>query len=171
MRFLLDFCIYILYIISDDRDKQKEKVMKTKEIKWTTESGKEVKVTVSLITEKTLDADGDKITVPACEIEVKTEIKEIDFFSFLPPRKKSNVPSGYVAAIMEASSTRAIPLTQSEYDNINNAISEMESEPEWIAKQKKIEQDHKDIEDLEKTHRANGYCEKCGSYCYGDCEA
>ena len=42
----------------------------TREIRWETKTGKQVKVTIDLQTEKTLDADGYKVAVPTCEMDV-----------------------------------------------------------------------------------------------------
>ena len=99
---------------------KEDKKMKTKNFKFETETGKSVEVTVSLITEKVLNADGDKITVPCCDVEVKTEIRDIDFISFSRPYKRSGLPDGYVAIIDN------LILTQDQLVGIENIISEIE---------------------------------------------
>ncbi|RJO64971.1 MAG: hypothetical protein C4540_02445 [Candidatus Omnitrophota bacterium] len=42
----------------------------------------------------------------------------------------------------------------------------------WALQEQKPPRIEEDYDyDLEPKHGQNGYCRKCGSYCYGDCEA
>ena len=136
-----------------------------KTIEWKTESGKEVKVNVELKLKEEINLDGDKCTVPCCELEVRTEIKELDFVSFEEPWKRAGLPDGYVAAIGR------LIIEEKEYNKINNAIEEAKQHPAWIAKQMKIEANKKAAKEDYETKKRNGYCFKCHSYCYGDCES
>lgn len=68
-----------------------------------------------------------------------------------------------------------IGITQENLDRINQAISECESEIGLdIWKNEKREKENleaKHLHDEEQEKIKNGWCPKCQSYCYGDCQS
>ena len=109
----------------DTTDKTKKGDAVEKKIEWTTGTKQTAMVTVSLITSKTLDADGDKITVDCCEMQIMAYIDGQFVGSGAP--QKANHPVA-VAKIGK------LGITQTNLDRINAAIAEIEATPEWQAK-------------------------------------
>lgn len=77
-------------------------------------------------------------------------------------------------------------LTQATYEAVAKAIAKAEAQcmpsAEWHElkaeeakkeeqRKAQAEQNKKDAQEDRNNKKANGYCFKCGSYCYGDCEA
>ena len=64
-----------------------------------------------------------------------------------------------------------IGIVKENMDKIFEIQKNLEQNPMW---QEKIKKERESISATDKMneHRIkNGYCEKCGSYCYGDCES
>ena len=104
-------------------------------VRWKTDTGKEVTVTVSLITEKVIWADGDKVTVPCCEIKVAATIDGVPAGSGTP--EKANHPIA-VAKIGK------LGIRAEQLALIKEAIAKVEACPEWQAKIAKISQCEKE---------------------------
>jgi len=124
--------------------KQRRTAMK-KEITWTTGTGKEAKVEIVLRLEKILDADGDKITVPCCEMDVIASIEGIGYVGSGRPRAANQ--QGCVARIDK------LGINAENLARINIAIAEIEATPEWVAKVARLEANRKSGEEYDK-HRA-----------------
>ncbi len=138
-----------------------------KEITWTLGDGRKATYTVELELEKEINLDGDISTVPCCEINQSMYVPCMGFIEAyaekLPKPVKHNSGKILVGKIGN------IGITQDIYDQIQAAIAEVESSPEWQAKQTTIRRNEQEIEALFGNRSKNGYCLKCHSYCYGDC--
>jgi hypothetical protein len=115
------------------RPETKEVKMK-REITWATGDGREARVAVELITSKTTDADGDKITVDCCEIEITAAVNG-DIIGTGRPVKASHPVA--VAKIGK------LGINAANLARINAAIAEIEATPEWIAKVARMEASNK----------------------------
>ena len=136
-----------------------------------TSKGAKVVVTAEMVLEKTHYADGDNITVDCCEMGL---IKaDIDGFPTQTGYRELPKPIEHPGTgLMIHATIGKLGLTAEHTAKVKNAITELEQHPRWIAKQVEIKKNMEDIEKMEASRRAHpGWCEKCGSYCYGDCEA
>ncbi len=117
-----------------------------KEITWTTNTGKAVKVIVGLITSKVIDADGDKVTVACCEMEI---IAEIDGMGCVGTGRPQTITpqQGCIAKIGK------LGIRPENLTKINAAIAEIEATPEWVAKVARRKQAEKEGREYE-AHRA-----------------
>lgn len=134
-------------------------------IKWKSQAGKEIKITVDLILEKELNADGDKITVPCCDIVIIAEVEEMGTIGVGEPWRRKGLSEGYVATIGK------LGLGEDHCKQIEQAIAEVKNHPMWIAKQARIAENEKAEEERYKHLKGSGFCFKCLSYCHGDCTA
>lgn len=97
-----------------------------KAITWNTKDGKAVTVTVDLKTSRTINADGDKVEVKCCEIEI-----------FATAEGLGVVGSGRPEEIKHpelAAKIGKLGITAARLAEINEAIAEVEATPEWQAK-------------------------------------
>jgi len=117
-----------------------------REIKWETSKGNKAIVEIKFITEETIDADGDKITVPCCEMYMTTHL-DGKILGYGEPRPLANVP-GHTGVICWK---LAVPMDKME--EINAAIFEVESTPEWQEKIARAEKAELESIEYEK-HRA-----------------
>ena len=95
-----------------------------KEITWTLKTGKEAKVEIALILEETINADGDKITVKCCMMEIMASVEGMGIIGSGRPQKAQTA----------AARIGKLGITQDNLDRINTAIAEIEATPEWQAK-------------------------------------
>jgi len=108
--------------------------METKAI-WTTGDGRTAEVTVSLITSKVLDADGDKITVKCCEMEITATVNG------------EQVGYGYPQTVNHPVAVAMIGklgISKANMVKVKAAIDEIKATPEWQAKIARVEQNRKD---------------------------
>ena len=108
--------------------------METKAI-WTTGDGRTAEVTVSLITSKVLDADGDKITVKCCEMEITATVNG------------EQVGYGYPQTINHPVAVAMIGklgINKANMIKVEAAIDEIKATPEWQTKEAREEQNRKD---------------------------
>ena len=97
----------------------------TTEITWKTGNGMTATVTIKQITEETINADGNKITVPACDYSILTTLDgKREGYEL---RELKGVP-GYTGKVGRL----AIP--EAKMEEINATIREIESTPEWTEK-------------------------------------
>lgn len=97
------------------------------QVTWQTSKGLAT-VTVTLTTSKTVDADGDKVTVPACELHITAEVEGMGMIGCGRPTTVKAAPAGVVACI------GSLALSAEHLASINAAIAAAESTPEWQAK-------------------------------------
>ena len=132
---------------------------------WRTPTGVKVEVTGTLSTEKEINLDGHKSIVPECEITIDV---------LANGRSQGN----WVRELSEAQKTKypeythrvgSLALTHEQVIIIEEVEMELKREPEWVTEQAKIAQNKEDIAYY--GQHGYGWCDKCRSYCYGDCEA
>jgi len=143
-----------------------ENVTETTEFK--TSKGAQVIVTAELILSKTLYADGDNVTVDCCEMGLITAM--IDGYPKQTGYHKHAIPVNHEIGQLHAAIGK-LGLIAENMALVDGIIDKLQQHPAWIAKQAKIERNRKEIAEMEARRDANGYCRKCGTYCYGDCEA
>jgi hypothetical protein len=113
---------YIVYMI-----KREERLM-NKTATWMTKTGKQVDVSVELITSKTVNADGVNVDVACCEIEIIATVAGMGIVGTGAPRTMRPTADGPVACIGK------LGLTTETLEMVNSAIAEVKTAPEWLAK-------------------------------------
>jgi len=128
-----------------------------------------VVVTAELALSKIVDLDGDKCPVDCCEM--KEIFADIEGHPRQYGYSKHANPISHELGRLYASVGK-LGLIKENAELVENAINRLKRNPAWIAKQEKIAKNQKEIEAMEARRDASpGYCRKCQSYCYGDCEA
>ena len=136
---------------------------------WTTAAGTKITASITLVLSKTINADGDKIEVDCCELSaVRADVSghptQMTFTPFMAPRKQQG--QTYVASIGN------LGLTAGQARTIREMIDEIKTHPAWIAKQQKISRNRIGIAAMETARRDQpGWCNKCNSLCFGECDA
>jgi hypothetical protein len=162
----------------------------TKTVEWTTKNGKHIEVTIEVIREVEDNisyADGwnvnlGKKTVDMMTIEVKADGKHLTRSYHAPnqidPSNEDNkelISKGAYARLGDAY------IGKEQYEMVMAAINEidnveMDDEYNQIKAEETAKENAKIAAEEEakaeyKRQLANGLCPKCGTYCYGDCEA
>jgi len=134
-----------------------------------TSKGANVVVTAELILQKTYYADGDNVIVDCCEMGlVRANIdghpQQVGYLEFAKPVNYDGLTIyGTIGKL---------GLTAENLVKVKSAITELKRHPVWVTKQEKAEKNRQEIQAMETERDAHpGYCQKCGTYCYGDCEA
>ena len=135
---------------------------------WTGKSGATVTVTGKLITETVNYCDGDNIITPCCELYVNVNVEGKGDMGGVVEELNAQMKAanpGYTHKVGK------LALSAENAEIVKSVWAELKGQPEWIAKQAVIDaNDNARREDYEQK-KANGFCFKCGSDCYGDCEA
>ena len=113
--------------------------MTKKSIEWTTSDGSKVLVNVELVTEKTVDADGVKVVVPCCEIEIEATLNGKYIGNVL---STYGIPENYRKMGVVAYIGK-LGVIKENYKKIEEAINEIKSAPVWREKEKRIEENRK----------------------------
>ena len=108
----------------------------TKEITWTTKAG-EAKVSITLVTTKTINADGDKVDVKCCEINTRVTVNGHHIGEMID-KISSNHPALSVVTDARGICGKLI-IREKQYNEIMTAYDEIKSTPEWKAKIEKEE--------------------------------
>lgn len=124
----------------------------TKIIEWKMRNGHTATVTIEHVTSETVYADGYNVDVACDKVEVSYSVPAQNISGSGRPYKSTD--PRYIAAGAYATLGR-IGFSEEIYNKINAAISEFSPVPATVPPAK---------------HGA-GWCEKCESYCYGDCDA
>jgi hypothetical protein len=114
--------------------------MTKKSIEWTTSDGSQVIINVELVTEKTVNADGVKVVVPCCEIEIEATLNGKYIGNVL---STYGIPENYRKMGVVAYIGK-LGITEDNYRKIEKAITEIKSTPEWIAKEERIAKNKKE---------------------------
>lgn len=135
---------------------------------WTTTRGTELKVVSGLKLSKTINLDGHVSNVKCCEkfFEVTINGKHHDA-DCLSTRGYPRTNKGVT---VYAEMGRLCLSSQTDVARVQALVAKTESHPAWVTKQELIAKNQKEIAKTDALRAANGYCQKCGSYCYGDCE-
>lgn len=134
-----------------------------RKIEWTTSKGVAC-VTVILETSRTINADGDKIEVPCCEMHIAATVAGQLVGTSYPIRRHMVVQGVQIAATIGKLAIRPEHLAQ-----IEAAIKEIEATPEWQAKVARQEANRKAAAERAESDRRMGVCPRCGTICHGDC--
>jgi len=124
-------------------------------------------VTAELKLEKEVNMDGHKTTLPVCEITVKCELSGQTFYGY--DEMKESVQFNGVDILGNIGGK--VGLTRENDKAVRMLVNEMKQHPAWVANEEKKAQNKADRALEYKRKIASGWCPKCGSYCYGDCEA
>ncbi len=141
----------------------------TAKTEFKTSTGANVVVTAELILKETHYADGDNIAVDCCEMGIVTAKIDghPDQFGYHKLHKTIDHKAGKIVATIGN-----LSLIEKNNSLVEAIIDKLKQHPVWIAKQAQIEKNQKEIAKMEAARDSSpGYCRKCGSYCYGDCEA
>lgn len=98
----------------------------TRELSWTA-NGHTCKVTATLRTAKTVDADGVAVKIDCCEMSVTLQV-DGRIVGYGAPIRCQGLPNGRVARMGRAS------LTAARTAEIEAMIAELKATPEWQAK-------------------------------------
>jgi len=136
-----------------------------KTVTWTTLTGSTMSVTLKIITSKSVNLDGHIVDVPCCDFDVTATVDGVVISSWTP---SVNVPRQYRDQCSAYYSHEGTIYGVSA-DNLHRLLAAEEKvkneSPEWQAKIQKINT----IAAERDTHGA-GWCDSCGSYCFGDCD-
>jgi len=102
----------------------------TQKIEWTTKSGKAVVVTMEIQTSKEINTDGDKVTVPCCNMHTTATV-DGQTVGYSINSINASHPAHKLGAVAMCGN---LCITQANYDAIKAAQTELESTPEWQAK-------------------------------------
>ncbi len=114
-----------------------------REISWTLNNGKVARVMIELRTSETLNADGYKVDVSCCEMDIRASVDGIGVVGYGRPQQ---------AQTMTAKIGK-LGIAYDNLDKINAAIAEIEATPEWQAKIAQAEQAERESAEYDK-HRA-----------------
>ena len=133
-----------------------------KVVKWKLQDGRTVTYTVELVTEKTVNLDGDISIIPCNEYREYVNVDDAGYYidaSIIVQDGigKNGIP--YAAII-----GNKIAISQEIYGKISDAKKEVRDAIFQNSAKKK-----KNI--VWWPQNGKGYCPKCKTYCYGDCES
>jgi hypothetical protein len=126
-------------------------------INWTMKNGWNATITVAHVTSEDINADGHIVNVKCDRVATTLEIAdakivERDFYLTTNVTPKAAAAGAY-ATIETRMGVIGIP--KDVFHETTSAVEEFTPKREAV----------------EEVERGFGWCEKCGSYCYGDCEA
>ena len=125
------------------------------------------KITAELHLEETVSLDGQKMTIPCCDITVKCEVSGQTFYGYDEMREAVQFNGVDILGNIGGK----VGLTRENNKAVRMLVNEMKQHPAWIANEAKKAKNRSDQTLEYKRKVASGWCPKCGSYCYGDCEA
>lgn len=135
---------------------------------WKTVSGLDVIVTGKLITEKTNYADGMNITVDCCDIVIDVTAGGKSQGSWVREMSQQQLDAFAAKGYTQFShKVGKLVLTPEQANLISSVKEELEATPEWQAKQETIRKNQTDTAAIQ--NHGVGWCDKCQSYCFGDC--
>lgn len=136
-----------------------------RKIEWATSKGLAC-VTVSLETSRTINADGEMVTVACCEMHIAATVAGQIVGTGSPIRRPMVVQGVQIAATLGKLAIRPEHLAQ-----IDAAIAEVQATPEWQAKVARQAANRKAAAERAESDRRMGVCPRCGTICHGDCRA
>lgn len=163
-----------------------------KTISWMSQNGKKIEVTIEIehkTQDKTVNLDGDivnlgKETIDLFSVIIRADGKYLSRGYNAPEVLDPKFYSNYAKLTAAGAYARVGDnyINKEQYDLIMAAIAEINSQLEITEEYKAVK-----AQEIQKEHIAqivderedseyerslkNGFCPKCGSYCYGDCEA
>lgn len=133
---------------------------------WNLKDGRKATATSELTLKETVYADGYNVEVDCCKRSFSLEIEGMGIIGTYLSRRPVEVNG-----VTHPATCGKCAFSPETFAAIDAMESKLDQHPAWIAKQEKITKNQKEIAKMEAKRTANGYCHKCGSYCYGDCEA
>jgi len=137
---------------------------------WNTTKCTKVTVIGTLTLEKEVWLDGDTDTVDCCDMSVNVIVdgagSQGDWVKELNAAQLTQVPAGFTHIVGK------LVLTPEQVEIIKSVESELEKHPAWIKKQALIKaNDAAEAKLYAERNASSGWCNKCHSYCWGDCSA
>jgi len=130
----------------------------TRKIEWTNSKGQQVVAAIGIRTGKTINADGDEMTVSCCEwYETVYLAGQIAGYSI------DRITPVQVGAILVAGKSGTVGIPVEQMDAIDAARAELRATPVWAEHEAKIARNVKECEEYEASRR---YIERVmgGSY-------
>ncbi len=113
---------------------------------WETSNGIKVEVKGEIVLEKIVNLDGQKDSVPACDIKVSiftNGSSQGSWIQELNDAQKKQVPASYTHYVGN------LPLKPEHVESIRSVKEELEQHPAWIAKQEAIAKNQAEIAEYE----------------------
>lgn len=142
-----------------------DKKTTTQQITWQTQTGKLVTVSAWLDLSETVNLDGDLHERAICELRVAAEVEGMGMVGTGEPQMVTRTDD-LVAKIGK------LGLPTDRLAQVQALIETVQQAPEWqekIARVKKAEAESDEYYAAQR--RMPGWCPKCHSCCYGDCES
>ena len=161
-------------ILNQEAEMTKQRSAKTE---WTGVTGAKIEIEARLDLSRIDYADGWNIEVPCCQLYIIAKSGTYQDLQIIESPYKArpriiNLAGGKTLEVM--ATIGKIGLTTERMDRVNAIIAEVCDCDEWRAHLSAKQAAVKTAEDAAKHYAKqirNGLCLKCGSYCYGDCEA
>jgi hypothetical protein len=141
----------------------------SRKIEWINSRGQTVTALLSIHTTEIAYADGCNVEVPCCEWRERVELDgvfaacAIDRIS--PPRKATG-------GVMVAGRADRIGIPVEQMDRIDAARAELRAEPVWVEHEAQTARNRAEAAEYDRGQRAmSGWCDRCQSCCYGDCQS
>ena len=136
-------------------------------IEWTNSKGHRVVATLSIQTREIAYCDGDNVEIPCCRWHERVEIDGIAAGYGIATIPACKV--GEVTVVARAGNV-GIPIEQ--MARIETARAELRATPVWMDHQAEIARNRTEAREYEASQRAmSGWCDRCQSCCYGDCQS
>jgi len=135
-----------------------------KEYEFKSPKGLQVVATYTLSLTEIKYCDGDSIEVGCCKLGLDIKVDGLGSIG------------GYIDRTIRAINGATYPascgqllLTDDQLAAIDSIKVDLASHPKYQAKIAKKEKNEREYNEEMRRREANGYCARCGSYCYGDC--
>lgn len=125
-------------------------------ITWTNSRGQQLSLTIELVTETTVNADGHVCKVSCLDWREDFEVDGLGVVGTvreIAPRE--------IGGIVVAGTIGVYGIPADKMEEIKAARTRLEQDPRWV----------RYLESLYATDPKNHTCPHCGTYCYGDCQA
>lgn len=133
---------------------------------WKLSNGKTATFTAEIVTTKENNLDGHIVMADCCELHTRIDVEDMPSVSGPCVIQEVTDRPGVVGAVGK------IGLVKTNYDKCTQLISSVKAASfEWQAVERKRVLAEMEAEEEHANLVKSGYCFKCGSYCYGDCES
>lgn len=141
----------------------------TKVIEWTNSKGQAVTVVLGIQTTEIAYCDGHNVEVPCCRW---LERVELDGLFAAGSIDRISPPIKATGGVMVAGRADRIGIPIEQMARIEAARAELRATPVWVSHEAKIARNRAEAREYEASQRAmSGWCDRCQSCCYGDCQS